>query len=151
MPPAADEPANSRSPDPAIQRIVQLVRAIPPGRVASYGQIARLAGKPRGARMVAWALHSMRRKHDLPWQRVINSKGTISLPAGTAYNRQRSLLVAEGVEFLPGDRIDWKRFGWDPEAADDEQTGNRRPAVKKRATKKARSKSKAKPGQKRNN
>lgn len=66
--------------------------------------------------MVAWALHSMSRKHDLPWQRVINSRGTISLPAGTAYNRQKRLLKAEGVEFLQGDRVDWKRFGWDPDA-----------------------------------
>lgn len=127
--PSAAEPANSMPPEPAIQRIVQLVRAIPPGRVASYGQIARLAGKPRGARMVAWALHSMSRKHELPWQRVVNSKGTISLPAGTAYNRQKRLLLAEGVEFLPGDRIDWKRFGWEPEATSSGTTGKSRPAA----------------------
>ncbi len=94
--------------------IVAAVARIPRGRVATYAQIAELAGNPRAARTVSYALHSSSRKLKLPWHRVINSRGTISLPAGGGYERQKRLLRGEGVVFEAGDRIDLKRFGWRP-------------------------------------
>jgi methylated-DNA-protein-cysteine methyltransferase-like protein len=94
------------------QKIVETIQKIPRGRVATYGQIARLAGKPRAARTVAYVLHSSSRKAKLPWQRVINAQGRISLPRGGGYERQKMLLRAEGVQFDAGDRVDLKKYGW---------------------------------------
>jgi methylated-DNA-protein-cysteine methyltransferase related protein len=94
-------------------RIVTLIRRIPRGKVASYGQIAAMAGDPRGARRVARLLHSSSRKRRLPWHRVINSRGGVSLPPGGGYELQRSLLEAEGVVFRRN-RVDLTRFGWRP-------------------------------------
>ncbi|MFW9916412.1 MAG: MGMT family protein [Candidatus Thorarchaeota archaeon] len=92
------------------QRIITLIKAIPPGKVASYGQIARYAGNPRGARQVAWLLHSSSRKANLPWHRVVNSKGRISLPVGQGYELQKELLEKEGVIFDESERIDFTRY-----------------------------------------
>ena len=86
------------------------------GRVATYGQIATLAGNHRAARQVVRILHSSSAKDDLPWHRVINSKGTISLPTGSGYEIQRRLLEAEGVAFDSKDRVDFERFLWKPQA-----------------------------------
>ncbi len=95
------------------RRIISLIRGIPKGRVATYGQVAALAGDPRGARRVARLLHSSSRKRRLPWHRVINSRGGISLPPAGGYELQRSLLEAEGVVFRRG-RVDLSRYGWRP-------------------------------------
>lgn len=85
------------------KKVIQLIRSIPRGKVASYGQIAKLAGKPHGSRGVAWILHSSSRAHALPWQRVLNSKGRISFPEDSReYARQKKLLENEGVEFVEG-------------------------------------------------
>jgi len=94
-------------------RIVGLIRGIPWGRVATYGQIAMLAGDPNGARRVARLLHSSSETQGLPWYRVINSQGRISLPPGGGCELQFSLLEAEGVRFKAG-RVDFDRFGWRP-------------------------------------
>jgi methylated-DNA-protein-cysteine methyltransferase-like protein len=95
------------------EQVYQAVRHIPPGQVATYGQIARLLGNPRAARTVGWALHSLPRGSDVPWQRVINARGTISLGArGPGDAIQRVLLEAEGVAFDDGGRIDLKTYGW---------------------------------------
>lgn len=94
------------------KKIIRLIRSIPRGKVASYGQIAKLAGKPHGSRGVAWILHSSSRAHALPWQRVINAKGRISFPEDSReYARQISLLEKEGVEIENG-KIDLKKFLW---------------------------------------
>jgi methylated-DNA-protein-cysteine methyltransferase-like protein len=98
---------------PFTERVVGLIRSIPRGQVASYGQIAALAGFPAAARQVVRLLHSLSDKEGLPWHRVINSRGTISL-TGQDYELQRSLLEAEGVEFGLRDRIDLERFLWRP-------------------------------------
>jgi methylated-DNA-protein-cysteine methyltransferase-like protein len=90
---------------------VQLVRRIPRGKVATYGQIAVLAGNAYASRQVARLLHSLSDKERLPWQRVINSRGTISLPA-QAGERQRTLLEREGVQFGLRGRIDLSRYLW---------------------------------------
>lgn len=100
--------------DPLFEAIVAVLRRIPRGKVATYGQIAALAGNPRGARQVARALHAASGTRKLPWHRVINSSGRISLPPGRGYELQRALLEDEGVEFGAGERINLKRFGWRP-------------------------------------
>lgn len=94
------------------QRVRSVIRKIPPGRVATYGQIALYAGNHRAARQVAWLLHSSSRKYDLAWHRVINSRGTISLKSGHGRERQRELLEGEGVEFSANGRVDFERFLW---------------------------------------
>jgi methylated-DNA-protein-cysteine methyltransferase-like protein len=93
-------------------QVIQLVRAIPKGKVATYGQIAQLAGKPQGSRGVAWLLSSSSNAHKLPWHRVLNSKGKISFPPGSAsHKKQKRLLQGEGVVFS-ADQIDLRKFGW---------------------------------------
>lgn len=94
-------------------QVYQVVRRIPSGKVATYGQIARLLGKPRAARTVGWALHSLPSGSDVPWQRVINARGTISLDArGPGGAIQRVLLEAEGLTFDEQGRVDLAAHGW---------------------------------------
>ncbi|MBI5472233.1 MAG: methylated-DNA--[protein]-cysteine S-methyltransferase [Ignavibacteriae bacterium] len=101
----------SRSAD-SYRRIWATVQRIPRGRVATYGQIARLSKIPGRARLVGYALHSLPYGIEVPWQRVINSQGKISfLEHSRSYQRQLALLVKEGILFKNG-RIDLKRFGW---------------------------------------
>ena len=96
------------------ERIVELIKAIPPGKIATYGGIAAAAGNPRAARTVVWLLNSIGRSRDevLPWHRVINSKGTISLKPGEGYELQRALLESEGVEFDKKGHVEFERFEW---------------------------------------
>jgi methylated-DNA-protein-cysteine methyltransferase-like protein len=94
-------------------QIYAVVGLIPAGKVATYGQIARLVGMPRGARTVGWAMHSIPEGRDVPWQRVINARGTISLgPGREGGELQRALLEAEGVVFDENNRVDLKVYGW---------------------------------------
>jgi len=91
-----------------------MVGLIPAGRVATYGQIADLAGFGRAARFVGRALRHADSAHDIPWHRVINARGTISFPAGSEpYEEQRRLLEEEGVVMLHG-RVDLRQFRWEP-------------------------------------
>ncbi len=88
---------------------------IPEGRVATYGQIAALAGLPRHARQVGYALAALPEGSDVPWQRVVNARGEVSLRTAGDLGRsgfQRHLLEEEGVEFDLDGRIDLARFGW---------------------------------------
>ena len=94
-------------------RIHKVVSRIPRGRVATYGQIARLAGLARQARLVGYAMHALPAGTRVPWQRVVNAQGAISLP-GKSAERQRSLLEREGVRFDARGRIDLDRFLWQP-------------------------------------
>ena len=96
------------------RRVRHLIKAIPPGKVATYGQIALMAGNPRHVRGVVWILHSSSRSHDLPWHRVVNARGRISLPPGNGFEEQQSRLLSEGIVFGQGDRIDLRTFQWDP-------------------------------------
>lgn len=77
----------------------------------SYGQVARFAGNNRGARQVARILHSMTEKYDLPWHRIINSKGRISITDARYAAIQRELLISEGVEVSEGGYIDISIYG----------------------------------------
>ena len=88
---------------------MRIIRSIPKGQVLTYGEIARRAGLVNGARTVSRILHSSSRKHRLPWQRVVNAQGRISLP-GKAGKLQKQLLTSEGVKFDRGDKIDLKRY-----------------------------------------
>ena len=101
--------------DARIARIYETIRDIPKGSVASYGQVAEIAGIPRGARQVGRALRDLPRGHDVPWQRVVTSSGRIAFAEGTpAFRRQRKLLGMEGVTVTRG-RVDMNRFRWQPD------------------------------------
>jgi methylated-DNA-protein-cysteine methyltransferase-like protein len=95
-------------------QIYDLVRQIPPGKVTTYGQVAELVGECT-ARMVGYAMAALKRGNapDVPWQRVINAKGKISIHGdGIGNAMQRVLLEQEGVQFDENDRVDFSRFGW---------------------------------------
>jgi len=94
------------------QRIINLIKKIPEGKVLTYGFIAKLAGNPRAARQVSWILHSSSKKYNLPWHRVISSKGKISLKAVEDCEYQKNLLVQEGIHVSNGFNIDLKKYLW---------------------------------------
>ena len=97
------------------QRVREVVGRIPRGTVATYGQIARLAGNPRAARMVGWALAGLPEGTAVPWQRVINTQGRISPRVHRDHHiRQQRLLVREGVRFSLNGAVDLRRFQWQP-------------------------------------
>lgn len=99
------------------QDIYLVVREIPVGRVATYGQIARLIGRPRHARQVGYALAATPDGLDIPWHRVINARGEISRRSKPGYDElQRMLLEDEGVAFDERGRICLPRFQWQPSA-----------------------------------
>jgi methylated-DNA-protein-cysteine methyltransferase-like protein len=102
------------TPAPLTQRILAVLKAIPRGKVAAYGQVAALAGNPRGARQVARVLHSLSAKEKLPWHRVIGAAGRISLPPGAGGEEQARRLRREGVAVAAGGQVDLARFGWRP-------------------------------------
>jgi methylated-DNA-protein-cysteine methyltransferase-like protein len=110
-----------RQPLPASQaysRIYAVVGRIPRGRVATYGQVAALAGFPGRARQVGYALHALPPQAHLPWQRVVNAAGRISprSESGPDY-LQRLLLEAEGVKLDPAGRIPLADYQWKPRQA----------------------------------
>ena len=98
------------------ERIWRVVRRIPKGRVATYGQVAALAGLPRQARLVGYALHALPEAREVPWQRVVNAQGRISARGLAEYEAlQRKRLEREGVRFDANGKIDLARFGWKAE------------------------------------
>ena len=96
--------------EPFTKRVVDIIGSIPKGKIMTYGQIAALAGSPRGARQVVRILHSLSEKHNLPWHRVINSKGEIGLRDYESQNTQRSILQSEGVKFSKQNKVDLNEF-----------------------------------------
>ncbi len=101
-----------------------LVQACPAGRVTTYGWIGKALGYPRGARMIGWFMNES--PEGVPAQRVINSKGELSGSwAFGQRGRMRQLLEAEGIVFSPNERVDLKRYGWDPSQALSEDERNR--------------------------
>ena len=98
-----------------IEHIWATVRDIPKGSVASYGQVAEIAGIPRGARLVGYALRKLPAKHDVPWHRVVRSSGRLAFEQGSpAYKRQVERLMMEDVVILKG-RIDMPKYRWQPD------------------------------------
>lgn len=98
---------------PHYAAIYRTIRGIPRGRVATYGQIALLSGLAGRARQVGYALHALPPGSPVPWQRVLNARGEISLD-DEAGDRQRRLLTSEGVEFDERGRVDLRRYQWRP-------------------------------------
>jgi methylated-DNA-protein-cysteine methyltransferase-like protein len=98
-------------------RILDVVRRIPRGCVATYGQVAAQAGFPKRPRLAGYALSHLPAGHTLPWHRVINAQGRPSFERdGAVYRRQLALLEQEGVEHRDG-RIDLARYRWQPRSA----------------------------------
>lgn len=94
------------------ERIYRIVRTIPRGKVATYGQIARLAGKPHAARMVGWAMSGSSPKQPVPWHRVVGAGGRLVIAKELKYSQiQKQLLLQEGVRF-DGNRIVMAEFQW---------------------------------------
>ncbi|MDP2561161.1 MGMT family protein [Psychrobium sp. 1_MG-2023] len=96
------------------QRILAVVKLIPFAHVASYGQVADLAGLPNRARLVSKALKVATDNSDIPWHRVVNSQGYVSIPKSEpAYQQQLNLLRDEGVE-LKGTKVNFIKHRWQP-------------------------------------
>ncbi|GIP22037.1 MULTISPECIES: MGMT family protein [Paenibacillus] len=100
---------------PFTAQVISVIQSIPEGRVMTYGQIAACAGSPRGARQVVRILHSMSGKHQLPWHRVVNKQGEIALQEDESKSLQMLLLESEGVELLPGNRVNLQRYLHEPD------------------------------------
>jgi methylated-DNA-protein-cysteine methyltransferase related protein len=109
-----DSKTDAKTDGTTYHKIYAVVQKIPPGTVATYGQIAELAGYGGKARLVGYALYRVEPEMDVPWQRVVNAKGEISRSPARYGNDdyQRVLLEAEGIEFDTQDRIDLKRYRW---------------------------------------
>ncbi|MFD1358890.1 MGMT family protein [Fictibacillus halophilus] len=98
------------------EAVINIIKSIPPGKVMSYGQIAKAAGSPRGARQVVRILHSMSGKYNLPWHRVINSKGEIGIQDEELFFTQKSLLEDEGLQFKGNRTIDMEKYRYQPDS-----------------------------------
>jgi methylated-DNA-protein-cysteine methyltransferase related protein len=98
------------------ERVLAVVRAVPVGRVVTYGQVALLAGSPRAARQVGGVLYGTGRTEGVPWQRVVNATGGISTHKVGFGELQEALLREEGVEVGP-DGVDLRRYQWSPDTA----------------------------------
>ena len=97
------------------QRVSRVVREILRGRVATYGEVALLAGLPGGARQVGYALNRLPDNLDIPWQRVINAKGKVSPRANPIYEKiQKQILETEGIRFDSQGRISLETYQWNP-------------------------------------
>ncbi|WP_054025637.1 MGMT family protein [Bacillus sp. FJAT-28004] len=100
---------------PYTQRVVSIIKAIPEGTVMTYGQIAELAGNRRGARQVVRVLHSLSGIYNLPWHRVVNAKGEISIHEEEARYMQIFYLNGEGVATSEAGRVDLEKYRYNPE------------------------------------
>jgi len=94
--------------NPFFKQVYEIVEQIPHGQVVSYGEIARLLGRPRAAREVGWAMRNC--PEGLPWQRVVMADGRIT--GGEFAEMRREILLQEGVTFLPDGRVDMKINRW---------------------------------------
>jgi len=109
----ADETIDREETATLMAKVFALVRACPAGRVTTYGWLGKAVGYPRGARMIGWFMNEA--TEDVPAQRVINSKGELSGSwAFGQRGRMRQLLEAEGIVFTDDERVDMKKYGWDP-------------------------------------
>lgn len=99
------------------EKVIQLIKSVPEGKVCTYGGIAALAGSPRGARQVARILHSMSKKEGLPWHRIINTKGYIVIKDRDGFLRQKQRLEQEGVTVSDTGAVDLQYYLWSGPAA----------------------------------
>lgn len=96
------------------ERVLNIIQSIPMGKVMTYGQIATLAGNKRGARQVVRILHSMSKKHQLPWHRVINAKGEVAIKDDEGASVQKELLLQEGIQLTLTGKINLKEYRYYP-------------------------------------
>ena len=96
---------------PFSQNAIKIMQSIPVGKVATYGQIATLAGNHRAARRVSRLIHTCSKKYNIPWHRIVNIQGKISLK-NEMFEMQYEMLKSEGVEFGVSNKIDLERFGF---------------------------------------
>lgn len=96
------------------RQAIKLIKDIPAGKVMTYGQIAKLAGSPRGARQVVRILHSMSKKYELPWHRVINANGQIGLKDDESFFVQKMSLESEGITFINKNSISLEKYQHHP-------------------------------------
>ena len=97
-------------------KVVQVIRWVPRGKVVSYGQVAVYIGVPRAARQVGWTMRGLEGKIEIPWWRVVNNAGRITIK-GNLYNDQalqKKLLEAEGIKVKKDKVVDFKKLFWDP-------------------------------------
>lgn len=98
---------------PFTKKVLKQIQSIPMGQVATYKQIAALAGKPQGSRGVSWILHSCSTTYKLPWHRVLNSQGKISFEKNSHnFRQQKRKLESEGVELNSEGQLNLKKFQW---------------------------------------
>ncbi len=99
--------------DTFLQQIYLVIHQIPPGKISTYGEVARMAGYPGYARQVGKALSQLPSGSKLPWFRVVNSQGMISL-SGPGFDRQRTELINDGIAVSASGKIALKRYRWQP-------------------------------------
>jgi methylated-DNA-protein-cysteine methyltransferase-like protein len=98
---------------PLAQRAIALIRSIPKGKILTYSEASILIGAPGCSRHISYLLSSSSKKYDLPWHRVLNSKGKISLKIGAGFFKQKTLLENEEIEFIK-DKISLEVYLWSP-------------------------------------
>ncbi len=117
--PRAGAPQSDAAPEhprycPFTARVIEIIRAVPRGKVATYAQVAGIAGSPLAARQVVRILHTLSRRERLPWHRIINSAGSIALHRGAGFEEQRTALRSEGVKVRDDGKVDIEHHLWVP-------------------------------------
>jgi methylated-DNA-protein-cysteine methyltransferase related protein len=103
---------------PFAKKVMETIKKIPVGKVATYKQIAELAGKPQGSRGVAWILHACSTQYNLPWHRVINSRGSISFDKKTwNFREQKKRLTQEGIALNREGELNLAAYQWKKRAS----------------------------------
>ncbi|WP_077211949.1 MGMT family protein [Bacillus dakarensis] len=97
---------------PFTEKAIEIIRNIPEGSVMTYGQIAALAGSPRAARQIVRILHSMSKKHRLPWHRIVNAKGEVAIKDDELHHEQIMSLRDEGVKVDHNGKVDLEKYQW---------------------------------------
>jgi len=110
---------------PFTSTVKDLIKKIPKGKICTYGIIAASAGNPQAARQVARILHACSKKDGLPWHRVVNRHGKISLKPYQGYEMQKQLLIAEGVVFDQNESICFDSFLWMPDGCHFKKGGDK--------------------------
>lgn len=100
---------------PFTEKALKIMKSIPAGKVMTYGQVAEMSGNKRGARQVARILHSMSKKYDIPWHRIINAKGEIGLKDEEGRFTQKEKLIAEGIELTTNGKVSLVKYLYHPE------------------------------------
>ena len=95
------------------ENVIEIIKLIPNGKVATYGQIAAIAGNPRASRQVVRVLHTMSRKYNLSWHRIINSHGKIVIKDPDSADEQRARLIAEGISVNDDYTVNLENFRWE--------------------------------------